>query len=242
MIPKRIIYCWFGKQKLPKEFQKYKESWVKYNPDFEILEINETNFDINQFSFVQEAYSLNKMDFVSDVERIWEDNRYGGVYLDTDVEVRKPLTSLLNYRQFWAKEDVGQVNSGLIFGSEKNDPILKEILGNYSKLKFNVNKLNTNSTVHVVSNVLQKYGLKNDKKNNLLGENRIAFSPRLFAPLHYWGGGKIRQESITVHHYQKNPSWTKKHNGSLYYLIHELMYLIPILGVYVRWSKKKIFH
>lgn len=60
MIPKRIIYCWFGKQRLPKEFQEYKETWIKYNPDFEILEINETNFNINQFPFVQEAYSLNK--------------------------------------------------------------------------------------------------------------------------------------------------------------------------------------
>jgi hypothetical protein len=241
MIPKRLIYCWFGNKEFPKEFQEYKETWIKYNPDFEILEINESNFDINCIPFVQKAYDLNKMAFVSDVARIWAVNKYGGIYLDVDVEVRKSLKGLLTYHQFWAKEDVGLVNSGLIFGSEKEDPVLKEILNKYSELKLDENRLGAISTVHVVSDVLKKYGLKNDKKDNLLGENRIIFSPTFFAPLHYWGGGTIRDNSITVHHYQKNPTWTKKQNSLLYYLIHELMYLIPAFGVFARWLKKKRF-
>ena len=48
MIPKKIHYCWFGRGEKPKLAKKCIASWKKYCPDYEIIEWNEDNFDINK--------------------------------------------------------------------------------------------------------------------------------------------------------------------------------------------------
>lgn len=239
MIPKRIIYTWFGNKQIPEDFLKFKKTWEKYNPDFEILEINENNFDVNSFNFTKQAYDSGKMAFVSDVARIWAINHYGGIYLDTDVEVLKSLKNLLTYRQFWAKEDAGFVATGLAFGSVKDDPVLKEILDAYSNLEFTSNNLEELSTVHIISNILRKYGLKDNRETNILNNKGIVFAPEFFAPYHYWGGGKVTKKTITIHHYSDQPSWTNKSNSAFNFIVHEIMYWIPVLGRCLRWIKKK---
>lgn len=240
MIPKRIIYTWFGRKPLPVEFIRYKNTWQENNPDFDIIEINEQNFDVSSSKFTSEAYEAGQMEFVSDVARIWAVNKYGGIYLDTDVEVLKPLDPLLNYHQFWGKEDAGLVASGLIFGSEKNDAILRQIWDCYLALEFNGKELASISTVKIVSPILRKYGLSDTRKFDYLQNNAVVFPPAYFAPLHYWGGGKIKSTSYTVHHYQDNPGWTSKRDSIVRRLIHEMMYYIPAMGRLIRWIKRKI--
>lgn len=157
LIPKRIIYAWFGNNPYPGSFIKLKKTWLANNPGYEIMEVNENNFDINQFTFTKDAYKNKKWAFVSDVARIWAVNEFGGIYLDTDVEVLKPLDLLLTNNQFWAKEDAGMVNSGLIFGSEPNEEVLKEILLLYRQTEYPSDEdLYKYSTVHLISKVLQK--------------------------------------------------------------------------------------
>lgn len=56
MIPKKIHYCWFGGNPINELGQKCLASWKKYCPDYEIIEWNESNFDINSNSYVKEAY------------------------------------------------------------------------------------------------------------------------------------------------------------------------------------------
>ena len=84
MIPKKIHYCWFGGNPLPELAQKCIASWKKYCPDYEIVEWNETNFDINYCDYVREAYTAKKWAFVSDVARLYVLVNYGGIYMDTD--------------------------------------------------------------------------------------------------------------------------------------------------------------
>lgn len=93
MIPKTIHYCWFGGNPKSKLVEKCIKSWKKYCPDYEIIEWNEKNFDINCFDYVKEAYEAQKWAFVTDYVRIWALNTYGGVYLDTDVEIKKIWTN-----------------------------------------------------------------------------------------------------------------------------------------------------
>ncbi len=57
MIPKKIHYCWFGGKPLPKDVKKCIRSWKKYCPDYEIIEWNESNFDINGSQFTKDAYA-----------------------------------------------------------------------------------------------------------------------------------------------------------------------------------------
>ena len=98
---KKIIhYCWFGGNPKPKKFEYYKKTWQRYLPDFEIMEWNEKNFDIHCNKFVEEAYKNKKWAFVSDVARVYALYNYGGIYMDTDVEVLKSFDSLLKYDGF----------------------------------------------------------------------------------------------------------------------------------------------
>ena len=235
MIPKRIIYVWFGNNELPDDVKKHKRRWIKNNPDYEVLEINEHNFDIHSFKFTEEAYKTGNWAFVSDIVRIWAVNKYGGIYVDTDVDILQSLDNLLSMDQFWAKEDAGQVASGLIFGSKKDDEILKKILKEYKKLDFKEENKNQLSTVKIISNILKKHGLKNNKRFNFLDNGAVVYPPIYFAPLHYWGGGKISKKTITVHNY--NASWTDKKRSLVNYMGHQLMYTVPIIGALVRRIK-----
>ena len=94
MIPKVIHYCWFGRNPIPAEYQRYIESWQKFLPDYEIKEWNEDNFDVNIIPFTKEAYEVKKYAYVSDYARlkILYDN--GGVYFDTDVEVIRNMDDI----------------------------------------------------------------------------------------------------------------------------------------------------
>lgn len=97
MIPKIIHYCWFGGNPLSEEAKYYISTWKKYCPDYEIREWNESNFDINENDYCREAYEKKKWAFVTDYVRLKALYEFGGVYMDTDVEVVKSLDPLLSY-------------------------------------------------------------------------------------------------------------------------------------------------
>ena len=100
MIPKVIHYCWFGKKPYNELMIKCMESWKKHLPEYEIIEWNEENFDININPYVKEAYNAKKFAFVSDYVRLFVLHKYGGIYLDTDVEVRKNIDKFLVHPAF----------------------------------------------------------------------------------------------------------------------------------------------
>ena len=57
---KKIHYCWFGGKKLPKSVEDCIKTWKKFLPDYEIKQWDESNFDVNSFPFVKEAYEKKK--------------------------------------------------------------------------------------------------------------------------------------------------------------------------------------
>ena len=118
MIPKKIHYCWIGGNPLPELAIKCIESWKKYCPDYEIIEWNEKNYDFRKNQFMREAYDEKKWGFVPDYARLDIIYEHGGIYLDTDVEIIKPLDSLLKEQGFAGMEQPGIVALGLGFGAE----------------------------------------------------------------------------------------------------------------------------
>ena len=103
-IPKIIHYCWFGGGTISPENRKCMESWEKYCPDYKIIEWNEQNFDISKNRYVQQAYEAKKYAFVSDYARLAVVYEHGGIYLDTDVELVRPLDELLEHKGFIGME------------------------------------------------------------------------------------------------------------------------------------------
>lgn len=135
MIPKIIHYCWFGGKPLPKAAEDCIRSWKTYCPDYEIIEWNETNFDIHANLYTKQAYESKKWAFVTDVVRLYALYTYGGVYMDTDVEVIKPLDRFLEHQAFSGFEDLTNIPTG-IMAAEKGHPLFKKLVEHYDNRPF----------------------------------------------------------------------------------------------------------
>lgn len=131
-IPKKIHFCWFGGNPKSDIILRCIESWKKYLPDYELIEWNESNFDIHVCKYVEEAYEKKKWAFVSDYCRIWALNTYGGVYFDTDVEIVKdPKDIFLSPAVGFESQNA--VNPGLVMACAKNDWLCTEMLREYNE-------------------------------------------------------------------------------------------------------------
>lgn len=140
IIPKKIHYCWFGKDPIPEQNKKYMDTWKKYCPDYEIIEWNEDNYDFSKNQYAYEAYKNKKWAFVSDVARLDIIYHHGGIYLDTDVEVLRNLDELLYQEGFLGTFYSGEVNTGLGFGAVKGNRLIKELLEQYDEYEFSLKK------------------------------------------------------------------------------------------------------
>lgn len=136
MIPKTIHYCWFGRNPKPASVRKCIESWKKYCPDYEIIEWTEDSFDINRNLYCRQAYDAGKWAFATDYARLWIINQYGGIYLDTDVEVIRPLDPLLHHDCFIGRQPGFQVNTGAGFGACAGHPLIRQMLADYEHIPF----------------------------------------------------------------------------------------------------------
>ena len=121
MIPKIIHYCWFGGQPLPEEVKKYIITWRRYCPDYEIRQWNEQNFDIIQNEYCREAYEAQKWAFVTDYVRLNVLYKYGGFYMDTDVEVCKSLENLRKYNAISGFESKTRIQTGVMGACLENE-------------------------------------------------------------------------------------------------------------------------
>lgn len=138
MIPKIIHYCWFGRNPKPEIIRKCIASWKKYCPDWEIKEWNEDNFDVTTIAYMKEAYEAKKWAFVSDVARLVVVNKYGGIYLDTDVEIlcNNPFEKYLKFDSILAFENARNIASGLIYGSRINSELCNKLLEPYENIGY----------------------------------------------------------------------------------------------------------
>ncbi len=133
MIPKIIHFCWFGGNEKSALIKACIESWVRYLPEWQIIEWNETNSPVNH-PFVKKALADGKYAFAADYVRCYALYEHGGVYLDTDMEIIRDLSKLLIYDFFSAYEDsdIKKVSCGAI-GSCINNRLMKEVLNYYDK-------------------------------------------------------------------------------------------------------------
>jgi hypothetical protein len=134
MIPKTIHYCWFGRGPKPKLAERCIASWKKYCPDYEIIEWNEDNFDVNMNGYTRMCIEHKKYAFLSDYVRLWVVEKHGGVYFDTDVELIKPIDTLLHNDAFYCFETAEYVASGLGFGSVAGGTTIKAMVAEYDRL------------------------------------------------------------------------------------------------------------
>lgn len=206
MIPKIIHYCWFGDSKVPTLTKKCISSWRKCCPEYKIIEWNESNIKLDNW-YLSFCYQNRKWAFLSDLVRLLVIYQYGGIYLDTDVELLKPLDSLLSFDAFYAFETNQYIATGLGFGAVKNNFSVLGMIKEYEKIsiKYKGEKIPLVPCPHLNTSALVKIGFADNgqlqKKNNIL-----LLPVEYFNPLNNDTGKiNITQNTYSIHWYGK--SW-----------------------------------
>ncbi|NND62535.1 MAG: mannosyltransferase [Flavobacteriaceae bacterium] len=205
MIPKIIHYCWFGPGEMPESFQRCLKSWKEFCPEFEIREWNEVTARDYLQAFARDALRKRKYAFAADAVRTKVLYEMGGIYLDTDMLLLKPIDELLDYNFFTGYEVHGRPAYG-IFGAIPNHPLIKEMASFYKDERFN--QFSPPVITHTFKDIIAQ---------NNLGDNDRIFAPEAFYALPYEHKDEdyknfISEDSYAVHLWDH--SWnTEKKNG-----------------------------
>lgn len=207
LIPKKIHYCWFGNNSIPDSVEMCIDSWKKYCPDYEILKWDDSNYDYTFNKYMVQAYENKKWAFVSDVARLDIVYRYGGIYLDTDVELIKGLDDFLFQNNFFGIENKLYVSNGLGFGARQNDLVVKELLSLYENRLFITEggKMDLTPCPHIQKTVFAKYGYPFD--GNYYSTDLLTVVPSRVLNGKSFFTGKLycNEHTVSIHHY--DASW-----------------------------------
>lgn len=182
-IPKLIHYCWFGGKEIPQHLKCYLESWHQLCPDYQIERWDESNYDVMKNKYIQEAYKHGKWGFVSDYARLDIVYQYGGIYIDTDVEIIKSFDDLLNNALFMGFFDTNNVALGLGFGAKAGNPLVRKMRDYYNDKTFvhSDGKLEMKTCLDYQRPVLLEYGFRMDNSFQNINDN-VIYPSEVFNP------------------------------------------------------------
>lgn len=225
MIPKILHFIWLGGNPLPPEIEECLNSWKEYFPDYEIKFWTEHDFGDIQVDYVAQAIKVKKWAFASDYIRLYVLYHYGGIYMDTDVLVRKNFDFVLNNRFFSAIEsypdnieksiycgDIDEYGNRIkdipfvygiqvqaaIMGSEKGHPFVKDCMDYYDSHVFinEEGKLEMDMiSPYIYANIAVKYGFKFINEEQRLSNGIVLYSASKFAS----STCQVLPESYAVH-------------------------------------------
>ena len=207
MIPKKIHYVWVGKKEKPKDIKRCMKTWKKFLKDYEIIEWNESNFDINSHPFVKKAYEAKKWAFVSDYIRAYAIYKEGGIYLDTDILIVDKLDTCLEHRAFVGYENENHPFTA-VFGAEAGHPLVKDMLDYYDNLNIDF-KFSDNNTISVSDILINKYNCKLGNVEQILKDDIKVYKDGILC--------NPSLESKTIHVFtgtwlDEKKSWKRKIN------------------------------
>lgn len=236
IIPKVIHYCWFGPASYPQHFEKCLKSWEKQMPDYDIMEWNANNFDVNMCAYTRQAFESGKYAFVSDYARLYILYHHGGIYMDSDVEALRYLDPLLTneaFAGFESKELLGTC----ILGAVKEHPMIKHFLDYYNDrmfLKGNGLYDMTPNTVPITE-ICIKHGLVlNNAPQNIKGLQ--IYPDNYFCPWRpYENRSCFTDDTYTIHHFAGgwlNANQKKMRSSPLWKIVHAFGKIaLKLLGI-----------
>lgn len=207
MIPKIIHYCWFGGKDKPPLAEKCMKSWRKFCPDYEIREWNEQNFDIDSAPlYVRQAYEAKRWAFVTDYVRLVALTQVGGIYLDTDVEIIKPLTPFLSHEAFAGFENAKQVQTGMM-ACRKGFALFEDFLDYYHTAHFIKpdGNVDTTTNVEVLTQLCMQRGMVCNNTYQLVDGFAI-YPKEVFCPIDF-DTMKLKKTRKTVMIHWFSGSW-----------------------------------
>lgn len=212
---KKIHYIWLGNNPKSKLIKKCIKSWKKYFPNWEIIEWNESNLDINANKYVKAAYEEKKYAFASDFFRFDVLKKEGGIYLDVDVEVIRPFEDLLKEHKCVMGFEFNKktINPGLIlYVDEPGNSVISELGEKYSERSFFCQTSGIPKTIcEYTTEYFVQRGLREDDSFQVVDAVSI-FPSTYFCPTNReWSVQNFSAETRCVHHY--GSSWLNQKAG-----------------------------
>lgn len=227
MIPKVIHYCWFGGKPLPDSVKVYMDSWKKYLPDFQIKRWDESNFDVNKYKYVRQAYYARRYAFVSDVARLYALSTEGGLYLDTDILIKRSLPKeWFELKGFCGFEHERFIGTGII-ACEANHPFYTEFLANYERESFFCGlKYNISTNVGRHTKLMENKGFVPNNKYQLVDDFAV-FPQQLLCGKDWLKGRYDTDETYVLHDFQG--TWGKD------FLYNRMKYRMEMVLTIFKW-------
>lgn len=227
MIPQIVHYIWFGRNPYSEKVQYCIESWKKYLPDYQFMLWNEDTFDVTSVPFTRQAYEHKKWAFVSDYVRIYALYNYGGWYLDTDVEIIRPLMTIEHHRLVLGTDEGGFLTA--LMGAEMKHSFLKKMLDYYHNLRFIQEGGNLNMEVNntYLQEELTMYGYKIENKYQELAEGIVVFPDDYFHVVSLTTGKKNQTVNTYAIHWH-TLLWVSKKTKWIRFV--RMKVLAPLLG------------
>ena len=207
VIPGIIHGIWFSGEPMPPLYQKCLESWKKFAPDLEIRIWDLENYKPDHCLFFEQAIEHRNWSFASDYARADLLRRYGGIYMDLDVEMLRPVEDLLYNDAYMSFESLDRIECGSGMGAKPGHPIMQEICESYEKRPY-LKEDGTwdNSTCPVrYTQVIEKHGLKKNGGFQFIEDVTIYPFEVLTGKSFDTGIVYNTELSYTLHHH--NGSW-----------------------------------
>tara|TARA_R110000787_G_scaffold272848_7_gene380401 strand:- start:226 stop:1002 length:777 start_codon:yes stop_codon:yes gene_type:complete len=203
-IPKIIHYCWFGPKSIPELEKKCIETWTKHMPEYKLMFWNEDTFDISINTFAKQAYDNKYYAFVSDFVRAYALSKYGGIYLDTDVEVLSNFSHLLDGKDaVLGFENTTQIGTALM-AFIPNHKIIKSFSAYYENLRFitTSGKLEITANPSILRDILRttriQFNGEEQEFDNIHVYKRDVFFPKLISDTEF----RTTENTIAIHHFR----------------------------------------
>lgn len=197
------------------------QTWSHHLPDYKFVLWNEKNFNYKTVPYTYQAYQSGKFAFVSDYVRLFALYNYGGIYLDTDVELIKPFNDLLLLPGFVSYEHDNCINTGTI-GSISLNLWVKEQLEVYSDRNFLKNgKPDLTSNVQIISGTMKKNGFLFDNKYGVYKNCMHVFPKEYFSPKSRTGIVSLTDNTYCIHHY--SGSWAPWYLKLKKFIFHTIL-------------------
>jgi hypothetical protein len=200
---KKLHCIWIGGSPMPRRLKRYIEHWRDLCPDYEIHVWNDDNYDIAAHPYVKSCYDNKAFSFASDYIRLDVIYRYGGIYLDADVELLKRPDYFLYDSAFFAFETKRYINTGIGFGGMKGHPMIAKLMQSYEHRVFK-SKDELELCVDIQTPIFVRMGLRLD--NTLQEIDGVKFYPSdVFNPAGFWKTlPAITSNTFSVHHYESS--------------------------------------
>lgn len=227
MIPKIIHYCWLSDDPFPDSIQKCIDSWKKNLIDYEFMLWNYKRFPKGKSIWVDQAFDNHKYAFAADYIRLYALYNYGGIYLDSDVEVLRPFDELLDLPYFIGQEKTPFGIEAATIGFPPRSQFIKDVLNRYENRHFvkSDGSFDEEPLPRIIRRYIASrynYNVISNISNFVYTSDTInVFTPEYFSPKHYASKVmEVTHQTFSIHHYAGSwvtpPQTVKpKHNYSI---------------------------